>query len=313
MAEKFGDDGVRFISVTDEPEEKITAFLKRKPINTWAGLDKDDALDQAFNITGLPTTVVINPDGKYAGKISLQQLDEAMIQRIENGELLEKESSGFSVSGGQDPFETDANPPLIQFTLRESKPASPTMSASSGKGRTILGHSPKNIIYQVFGLRGSRSEFEAELPDKRFDLITQHPTRSPDDFRQFVKDSILDAFGIAIKQETRNSDVFVLHPTKEENSKLEPTASTGGSSSSSNQTKLSAVNCSVSNMLMMMESKLGRPVLDESSLTGKYDFSIEWEKDAAPEEIAKSIADSTGLELKQEKRDVLFTIVHSND
>ena len=61
----------------------------------------------------------------------------------------------------------------------------------------------------------------------------------------------------------------------------------------------------------MLESKLGRPVINESDLTGKYDIEIKWEKGATPDQIARSFTDSTGVKLDLERRDVMFTVVES--
>ena len=103
---------------------------------------------------------------------------------------------------------------------------------------------------------------------------------------------------------------FSFPAIEEEKFKLESTASSGTKSSG---TEINVVNGPVSTVLNMLEGKLGRPVINESNLKGSYDFAFKWEKGATPEEIARSFTEATGVELKPEKRKVLFSIVESKD
>lgn len=254
---------------------------------------------------------MINPDGKFAANASLSRLDKKFMDRIGNGELMEESNSRIYISAGVDPAEENADPPLVQFTLRESADDSMVGASVSGKAATYVGYTPKQLISQAFGLRGTATEFTADLPDKRFDLITRRPSNSSQAYRQFLKASLSEVFGVSIRQESRQSEVYVLQSPEEGEFKLEPTESTGGSSSNSNGTGYNFVNCSVSTALARFESRLGRPTVDESNITGNYDIVVKWEKGASPEKIAKSFTESTGLELTLKKRDVMFSIVES--
>lgn len=81
-----GDDKVRFISVTDEPESTVTKFTKGQPMHVWIGLDKTGELHEAFGVQGIPTTVIIDAEGKLAKVAHPMQLDAQTIRQIHKTE-----------------------------------------------------------------------------------------------------------------------------------------------------------------------------------------------------------------------------------
>src|SRR5262245_57824708 len=66
LAEKFKDQPVQFISITDEDEATITQFLKQKPIRGWVGLDTEGVASKGYQPRVIPHTVIIGRDGRSA-------------------------------------------------------------------------------------------------------------------------------------------------------------------------------------------------------------------------------------------------------
>jgi uncharacterized protein (TIGR03435 family) len=313
IAAEFADrDDVCFISVTGETIDSVSTFLDRKPIHTWIGVDPTQTLLKAFGVAGIPQTILINPDGKVAAKISPSQLDASVLARVQNGETLEDESSGIVIVAGVDPEESGANQALMQFILRESTtPSSGPSAVFSGSTSTLLGYTAEQLVSHVFGLRSARTEFVAELPETCFDLVTRFPT-STDDGEHLVQSAVASAFGVKLRYESRNVDVFVADLPKDGHHLLSATASSGGSSTSVNNTGINVVNGSLANILYSMEPALERPIVDETGLDGSYDVAVTWDKGATPEQMAKAFTDATGLVLTAAKRDIEFAVVEHN-
>ena len=64
LAWEFKDRPVQFIAVTDEGENVIAPFLKKKPIHAWIGLDTDKSMFKDYGITSIPHTVVVDRAAK---------------------------------------------------------------------------------------------------------------------------------------------------------------------------------------------------------------------------------------------------------
>src|SRR5437879_6535769 len=59
LADKFKNQPVQFIAITDESEKIISTFLTRKPIHAWVGLDTDKSMFRDYSVTGIPHTIVV--------------------------------------------------------------------------------------------------------------------------------------------------------------------------------------------------------------------------------------------------------------
>jgi uncharacterized protein (TIGR03435 family) len=58
--------------------------------------------------------------------------------------------------------------------------------------------------------------------------------------------------------------------------------SEGGSSMSMNNTRITCQRCTMENLAVNLSGFTGRIVHDETALTGKYDFKMEWAPDVKP-------------------------------
>ena len=81
MRAKFQNRPVVFISVTNEPRDKIEPFLKDHPITGWIGIDEAGLLQRALGVTGIPQVFIIDPLGQIRLKISPSFLYDTDIER----------------------------------------------------------------------------------------------------------------------------------------------------------------------------------------------------------------------------------------
>ena len=75
-----GMDGVEFIAITDDPEEKIENFLEKVDIKFWVGRDDDNTEFENYKIKGRPRMFIINRDGNivYKGR----DITESLIEEV---------------------------------------------------------------------------------------------------------------------------------------------------------------------------------------------------------------------------------------
>src|SRR5215467_11840601 len=66
LADKFKDQPIQFIAVTDEDEKVVAPFLRKKPIHAWIGLDTNKSMLKDYRVTGIPHTVVVDQKGIIA-------------------------------------------------------------------------------------------------------------------------------------------------------------------------------------------------------------------------------------------------------
>jgi cytochrome c biogenesis protein CcmG/thiol:disulfide interchange protein DsbE len=78
------DDPVVFIAVTDEPADRVAAFLEKKTLAAWVGIDDRGATTSGYGIRSWPTTVLIDPDGLVRGVTRPEAVSAAMLKDLVN-------------------------------------------------------------------------------------------------------------------------------------------------------------------------------------------------------------------------------------
>ena len=70
LTHKMKSSPFRIIAVNmGDSREKINLFLKKYPYSFNIALDEKRELGKRFNVTGLPTTFIIDQKGKLLGKV----------------------------------------------------------------------------------------------------------------------------------------------------------------------------------------------------------------------------------------------------
>jgi uncharacterized protein (TIGR03435 family) len=315
LAEEFKDKPVQFIAITDEEEKIVAPFLKKKPIHAWVGLDTDKSVHKDYAISGIPHTVVIDRKGKIAAITYPTALTKQHLNDLLAGKKLglAAPERGEGLRAGQLPgSKNEAREPLFQVLIRPSDGSN--SSSASGQGNiTTLGSTVLDILSACYGINSVRIVTNSFLPDGKYDFVVKTAAKENDVAKDWLRQAVEATFGLNTGRETREMDVYVLTATNPEAIKLTSTVSTGGSSSSSGPGRMQAINASIKSLAWSLESRLIRPVIDETKLTERYDFELKWEcKDQEHPDsdvLAKAVREQLGLELTPAKRPVEVLVV----
>jgi thiol-disulfide isomerase/thioredoxin len=89
FVEKYKGRGVKFISITYEPEKLVKKFLGDHPMKSDVGLDEDFYLFRSYNGWAVPNIVMINSKGKFSGRIHPNNLTDEVIETLLTGGIPE--------------------------------------------------------------------------------------------------------------------------------------------------------------------------------------------------------------------------------
>src|SRR5262249_27757758 len=190
-------------------------------------------------------------------------------------------------------------------------------SGGAAKNRqTWLNIDAASVVKAAYGrayrLSDSRVDVKATLPVTRLDVAIWAPPGDIRRFRQLVEAGLGGAFGLAARTEDREVDVLLLKVRDAGTLKLTPTASTGGSMMSTkrvpNREIATVINQTAAGLADLLESRLGAPVLDETGLTGGYDFDIVLPKDLKQ---ARESLRPFGLSLEPARRRLTYLVVEA--
>jgi uncharacterized protein (TIGR03435 family) len=321
LADEFANEPVLFIAITDEKESVVQPFLRRKAMRAWVGLDTDRSMFKEYGISGIPHTVIVGTNGLIAAIAHPGGLSATHIKNILAGKtpgFAQPVSEAKTVPAKPS---DDALPPIFQVLIRPSDVGEDGVGGSSGPSRnSAFGrmYSSKSTGSSLLGLllwatrtTEVRLITNSLLPDGKFDAIINVPSQASERIPDLLGEALRATFGLAFAKEKREMDVYLLTA---KDPKLEPTVSTGGSSSSSGPGRIGAVNSSLTGLAWSLENLLSKPVFDETGLTNRYDFQLKWKQPEGQRKpsfdtLVQALRDQLGLELTLAKRPVEVTVV----
>ena len=228
--------------------------------------------------------------------------------------------------GGEDPAAGDSNAPLplVQVLIRRSaRPEAGQMMSGGPNGTTAVNRSAEDLLTSVLGVSGIYLDRRTALPAGTFDLIARFPPDAPREDRDAaVRIAVVAALGVRVRTEKRTVKALVLRVPEGGEATLtpadpDPRAGTslyfypGDASQRIEMTKASA-----GTLAGALRRSFGRPVLNETGLTGSYDLTLQWYGRPARDEpgaLREAVAEQTGLTLTEEDRELEFTVIEARE
>ena len=298
LAEKFKDKPVRFISVTYEERSVIRKFLKKKKMRSWIGLDTDKSMHKAYGILGIPRTFLVDKSGKIVADTGPHQVTEKALNEMLKGNPpgISAMPRGERIFAGVEP-DDKSEPPLFQVSIRPSRYDSGGMSRSRSK-LTARAYQLSKLIEIAYNVRATRLVDNASLTEDLFDVVIVVPKGREDQLSPLFQQALETTFGFSTRKDMQERDVFVMSLSKDGYGKgMQPTASTGGSSTRWGQGKVEAVNTSVDWLATQLESILKRPVVDKTQLGDqKFDIQLSY-GDEEPKTVIALVRDQLGVDI----------------
>jgi uncharacterized protein (TIGR03435 family) len=318
LTEQFKDKPVVFLSVSDENAEIVQAFLKKRPMNGWVGIDKDGAAFRRYGIDARPQTILIDAQGILRAGASPDRLDAAMIERLIAGQPIKSDSTaGVPVTKPMELVQ-GVPPPLLQVLLRPAAPGSISGFAPGAVVRTDGGRieyhgvTLRTLLFYTEKMREDRIVAPAWFDGSRYDLSTAVPQGAEYDLRlNLMQRTVAAAFQLKMQREMRSVSVYVLGGTPEAKDKMHVSSAKPSPGFRPHPGQFTGLATPVSRLAQVLGSEVdGVEVIDDTSLPVLYDFDLSWQKGDL-KSLQTALHDQLGLDLTKETRDREFLVVLS--
>lgn len=314
LAERFSERPVKFLSITDEDSDIVTRFLKDQPIVGWVGLDADGATFHRYGVTGRPLTVLVDASGIVRGMTRLDPVTDSTVEALIAGEPLglsqEPESRGHGT--GQALADT-----LFEVSIRPAGSVavtgySPGAIVSRGGRFQGFGLTVRRLLAMAYGLPEERVVAPSWCEESRYDLILASPLLkrdNPPERRRLIRQVLTETFRVEVKREARPTRVYVLQKAPEKMPGME-SSEYSSRVLSGKRGHIKVTGGELRDLARLLKRELDRPVLDETSLEGRYDFELLWDT-RNPISVLDFVRDKLGLELQPQVREMEHLIVRS--
>jgi uncharacterized protein (TIGR03435 family) len=315
LAKKFKDKPVVFLSVTDEGPDVVQAFLRKRPMGGWVGIDKDDATFRKYGIDGRPRTILIDAQGILRALASPERLDPAMIDRLIAGMPIEDDVKLNRLIILPMEFKHGVPPPLLQFLIRPAASVSvsgfsPGAVAQTDDGRVqYFGMKLRTLLAYTESVREDRIIAPEWFDQDRYDVSTLVP-KGMDELRgSLMRQMIAATFQLQTRRETKPVSVYVLNNAPGLSGKLHVSNAKPSEGFLSHPGQFTGVATPVSRLIHALGRELGgTEVIDDTGLSGIYDFDLSWRKGDL-ESLQVALHDQLGMTLVRQTRNREFFVV----
>ncbi len=214
------------------------------------------------------------------------------------------------------PMAADANPSFEVASIHPSRPDASQTIRAHGRRVGLEGYSINSMICLAYGIHKTQViGGPAWLDSDRYDIdgVPDAPGEpSISQMQQMFQKLLADRFALKFHHEKRELSVFAITIAKGgpklTASTADPTRQPNvtGSGSGSQRT-MKFTNITIDGFTLEMQFQSGRPVLDQTGLTGHYDFTLTWSRDDAPPDanappgFFTAIQEQLGLKMEPKK------------
>ena len=203
----------------------------------------------------------------------------------------------------------------LTFEVASIKPANPDQQGGSirfmpGGGLKISNIPLRGMITLAFDVRDFQvSGGPGWVATERFDVTARAEgaaAASPDDFAKLTDDQrktardqvterlralLADRFQLVVHKETKEQPIYALVVSKD-GPKLKEAKEVGARQGmSTGRGRMEGIAAPIGMLGTILSNIMGRPVVDKTGLTGKYDFVLEWTPDEGPDARAQGFGD----------------------
>jgi len=311
VAEAVKDQPVRFIAISNEKEEIVRNFLKRKKMSAWVALDQDRATFTAYGVRGIPHTVIVDAKGRIAAITYPTELTAEALKAVVEGRdpgLPTQRRTPRVRSGNREWSE-----PLYEISIRRARDPMLVSTTSSVNALKLEGAT----LARAFGVAWDVPNYLVDVPPllypRKIDVNVTLPHGSPKRLREALRTALVETFDVHVRREQRRQEVWVMRRLAGQSHRLTPSAVTAvGSSTIRAGGELSVSNLPLSKFALQLADILEEPICDETEIDGYFDIRLVWTSDSR-ESLVEAVRQQLGLDLVREQREVTWLVVEKEE
>lgn len=296
----LGDDQVVFLAIARDDRSRLEKYLEKRQTGLWMACDEDGSTSAAYGVVSIPTTVVVDKNGKVAAYTRPEHVTLEALRRIsrgESGELPCAQQEAANIDWA--PTQTADGEQYATVVISES-------TATGGGARVMPGSGVisgdglyrANLIELAYQVPLTRliDGFGAMAPsDPKYKVYVKAPAGDDQLARDMLAASLRAKLGLVARWDEREVDSLFLR--MKEGATPWPVSAAPPSErvSSANGGGIKGVGCKIEYLRSWCENLCGKVVVDETGMNDFYDFEMHW----VDGKTFKEALDRAGLKLER--------------
>jgi len=315
MAKELADESVVFISVTDDEETRLNEFLKGTPLKTWIGLDSARTNWPAFDLHSIPTTVIVNPEGKLLATTTPAELTTQKLRDLLRGQAVAfatPETRDSNLAWDQDEIEwKDGVGPLASVIIKPIKTAtSGSLYKPGGNYLTADGVPLQILVHMAYQTDIYHMDWRVPKPatSQAYRVVARVPKGRESQLLPLLQNALMATFGVKASWRMEEKNIYVLRVIDGQAVKLTVAGKDEVRDWRFLRGRGSCTRCGVDQLTEFLSHFVfGSIMIDETKLTGEYNWNLPYQH-GKPEATVPQLKD-LGLEVVKARRTVKILVV----
>jgi uncharacterized protein (TIGR03435 family) len=305
LVEQFRENLSSSSASQNEAETALIPFLASHPMEGIVGIDKDGATSRAYDVGFLPTTVLIDRQGRLAAVSTSANITAGVLNKLIAGEPpdlprpLDREPS----------FRPDAM--LVKASIRASDETDGDIGGRSGK-LFARASDVRDLLSTTYQFPREQIQIPSDFEHKRYDLLVEGPGLQDEQLQAIAQQLIPPALKLTINREKQTVPVLILSKPDGANLHLKPTVKKTGFSFGGKPGFGDYRGVTVTFFARLIQRELHQIVVDETGISGRYDISLKWDPDHS-ESLLQAVREQLGLSISEGKRPVELLVARQAD
>ena len=315
MARELADQPVVFIAVTDDEEYRLNEFLKSTPVKTWIGLDSARVNWPAFDLHSIPTTVIVNPDGKVLATTRPDELTTQKLRDLLRGQTVAfkaPETRDSNLTWDQDEIEwKDGVNPVASVLIKPIKTAtSGSRYKPGGNYLTADGVPLQILIHMAYQADIYHIDWRVPKPatSEAYRVAARVPKGRESQLLPLFQSALAATFAVKTSWQMQEKDVYVLRVIDGQAAKLTVAGKDEQRDFRFLRGRGSSKRYGVEKLAeFLSHAVFDAIVIDETKLTGEYNWDLPYQH--GKPEVTMPQLKALGLEVVKAKRAVKILVV----
>lgn len=310
LVAEFAREPVVFLAVTSDSKEMVERFLKTNPIKAWIGIDQQRKNSEPFDIVSIPHVVVIDRDGRIAAVTMPENVTAEYLHALLRGEkrsLPPKVGRPANLTWDEELIDwRDGVSPTLSVIIKPIR----TSTAGSwvhpeGDHITADGVLLKILVQLAYKVDGYHIDWRRADAQDTYRVAVRVPTGREAELQSVFQHALAANFGLKARWEDQERIVILL-------SRVAGGVSLPKSSSSepvyrSMRGMITLQKQPISKLGDILTDQLGAPIVDETGLSGLYDFELPYQP--GDHKVLTDALEAQGFQLKKARRSIRVLVV----
>jgi len=307
LAEDFRDKGVLFLAVTDDDEDRLKPFLAERPVNAIIGIDPERKNWSTFSVPSIPHTLLIGKDGHIIGATIPESITPDVLRdTLEDKSPVLPPHEGIPSDLEWDDhiqWEDGARPTayaIIKPIKTSTNGAWPRPGHFTADGIPLV-----MLVQNAYETDLFHMDWQMPKDDQTYRVAFRVPEGREQQLFPYMRDTLAQFFGVEARWTEQQRDVFLLR--RIEGRSALPESHAEKELAQMLRGKITLRREPISKLCDMLANSFHAIVVDETGLTGQYDFEIPYQP-GQPEVTADALK-NIGLEAVKAQRNVRILVV----